>query len=184
LKKVARFESYRGFLVRKPQPGCEKPLAEHLGEATKIIDMMVDQAPDGLEVLRGSSSYMYDGNWKCRLRTAPTGYHVSSVHWNYVATTSRAHRGIGRIKAADVSKLRKQKGGYYSFENGHLVAWSRWPIQATSAWFTRTFNETQRHACPRQGSMDGRDLRNLCLLPEPLSDDQMSSAARVSRPRR
>jgi benzoate/toluate 1,2-dioxygenase subunit alpha len=55
LKKVARFESYRGFLFGSLNPDV-KPLAEHLGEATKIIDIMVDQAPDGLEVLLGSSS--------------------------------------------------------------------------------------------------------------------------------
>jgi benzoate/toluate 1,2-dioxygenase alpha subunit len=37
-------------------------LAAHLDETTKIIDMIVDQAPEGLEVLRGASTYVYDGN--------------------------------------------------------------------------------------------------------------------------
>jgi len=91
LKKVARFESYRGFLFGKPQPGCEA-IGRHLGEPRRIIDMMVDQAPDGLEVLRGSSSYMYDAIGSCRLRTAPTAIMVSSVHWNYVATRAAAMR--------------------------------------------------------------------------------------------
>ena len=40
-----------------------KPLVEHLGEAAKIIDLIVDQSTDGLEVLRGASTYVYDGNW-------------------------------------------------------------------------------------------------------------------------
>src|SRR3979409_163762 len=79
LKKVARFEAYRGFLFGSLNPDV-KPLTEHLGEATKIIDMMVDQAPDGLEVLRGSSSYIYDGNWKLQAENGADGYHVSSVH--------------------------------------------------------------------------------------------------------
>jgi benzoate/toluate 1,2-dioxygenase alpha subunit len=56
LTKVARFESYRGFLFGSLNPDVV-PLAEHLGEAAKIIDMIVDQSPEGLEVLRGSSTY-------------------------------------------------------------------------------------------------------------------------------
>src|SRR5664279_2640295 len=59
LTKVARFESYRGFLFGSLNPDV-LPLEEHLGDATKIIDMTVDQSPDGLEVLRGASSYTYD----------------------------------------------------------------------------------------------------------------------------
>ena len=113
LKKVARFEAYRGFLFGSLNPDV-KPLVEHLGEAKKIIDMMVDQAPDGLEVLRGSSSYIYDGNWKLQAENGADGYHVSSVHWNYIATTSRRKAESDDIKASDVSKMSKQKGGYYT----------------------------------------------------------------------
>ncbi len=48
LTKVARFESYRGFLFGSLNPDVV-PLVEHLGEAAKIIDMIVDQSPDGME---------------------------------------------------------------------------------------------------------------------------------------
>ena len=68
------------------------PLTEHLGEAAKIIDMIVDQSPEGLEVLRGSSTYTYDGNWKLQAENGADGYHVSAVHWNYAATTGRRKR--------------------------------------------------------------------------------------------
>jgi benzoate/toluate 1,2-dioxygenase alpha subunit len=61
LTKVARFESYRGFLFGSLNPDVV-PLVEHLGEAAKIIDLIVDQSPEGLEVLRGASTYVYDGN--------------------------------------------------------------------------------------------------------------------------
>src|SRR5260370_15737898 len=50
-KIFARFESYRGFLFGSLNPDVP-PLATHLGEATKIIDLIVDQSPEGLEVLR------------------------------------------------------------------------------------------------------------------------------------
>ena len=91
LTKVARFESYRGFLFGSLNPDV-LPLTEHLGEAAKIIDLIVDQSPDGLEVLRGSSTYVYDGNWKLQTENGADGYHVSAVHWNYAATTKIANR--------------------------------------------------------------------------------------------
>jgi benzoate/toluate 1,2-dioxygenase subunit alpha len=47
LTKVPRFESYRGFLFGSLNPDV-KPLKEHLGEAAKIIDLIVDQSPEGL----------------------------------------------------------------------------------------------------------------------------------------
>ncbi|HEY2540848.1 MAG TPA: SRPBCC family protein, partial [Stellaceae bacterium] len=56
---------------------------------TKIIDLIVDQAPEGLEVLRGVSTYVYDGNWKLQTENGADGYHATAVHWNYVATMQR-----------------------------------------------------------------------------------------------
>ena len=55
--------------------------------------MIVDQSPEGLEVLRGSSTYTYDGNWKLQAENGADGYHVSAAHWNYAATTARRSRG-------------------------------------------------------------------------------------------
>ncbi|GMA19748.1 Rieske 2Fe-2S domain-containing protein [Arsenicicoccus piscis] len=56
LTKVARFDSYRGFLFGSLNPDVSS-LEEWLGDATTIIDMLVDQSPEGLEVLRGSSTW-------------------------------------------------------------------------------------------------------------------------------
>ena len=51
LTKVARFENYKGFLFGSLNPDV-LPLEEHLGDATKVIDSIVEQSPEGLEVLR------------------------------------------------------------------------------------------------------------------------------------
>ena len=48
LMRVARCESYRGFLFGSLEADV-KPLTAHLGESAKIIDMIVDQSPDGLQ---------------------------------------------------------------------------------------------------------------------------------------
>jgi benzoate/toluate 1,2-dioxygenase alpha subunit len=88
LKKLARFANYKGFLFGSLNPDVP-PLEEFLGEAGKIIDMIVNQSPDGLEVLRGSSTYTFEGNWKLQAENGADGYHVTAVHWNYAATTNR-----------------------------------------------------------------------------------------------
>ena len=51
LTTVARFENYKGFLFGSLNPDV-LPLEEHLGDATKVIDSIVEQSPEGLEVLR------------------------------------------------------------------------------------------------------------------------------------
>ncbi|MGA9523534.1 MAG: benzoate 1,2-dioxygenase large subunit [Myxococcaceae bacterium] len=181
LKKVPRFESYRGFLFGSLNPDV-KPLAEHLGDAAKIIDMMVDQAPDGLEVLRGSSSYIYDGNWKLQTENGADGYHVSAVHWNYVATTGR--RNAARqddVKAMDASSWAKQKGGFYSFDNGHLLLWTRWADPTSRPIYARLEELAATHGRARAEWMV-ENLRNLCLYPNLYLMDQFSSQLRVIRP--
>ena len=127
LTKVPRFESYRGFLFGSLNPDVV-PLEEHLGGAAKIIDMVVDQSPEGLEVLKGSSTYTYDGNWKVQAENGADGYHVSATHWNYAATTAR--RGTGEsaneTKAMDAGQWGKLRGGYYAWDKGHVLLWNEW----------------------------------------------------------
>ena len=128
LKKVARFESYRGFLFGSLNPDVP-PLAEHLGEAARIIDMIVDQSSEGLEVLRGASTYTYEGNWKLTAENGADGYHVSAVHWNYAATTHHRKEQNARedkIRAMDDGSWGRQGGGFYAFERGHMLLWTRW----------------------------------------------------------
>jgi len=43
-----------------------------------VIDMLVDQSPEGLDVLRGSSAYTFDGNWKVQAENTADGHHVPS----------------------------------------------------------------------------------------------------------
>ena len=90
--------------------------------------MIVDQSPDGLEVLRGSSTYTYDGNWKLQTENGADGYHVSAVHWNYAATTGGRKEAEKEdpVRAMSAGEWAKGGGGFYSFENGHLLLWSRW----------------------------------------------------------
>ena len=185
LTKVARFENYRGFLFGSLNADV-LPLREHLGEARKIIDLIVDQSPEGLEVLRGNSSYVYDGNWKLQTENGADGYHVSSVHWNYAATTNQRKAAVevaavkDDIRAMDAGGWAKQGGGFYSFENGHLLLWTNW---ANPPRIVPTGNaaRSSRSALVRPDWMVQRS-RNLCLYPNVYLMDQFSSQIRTYRP--
>ncbi|MGL4967463.1 MAG: benzoate 1,2-dioxygenase large subunit [Inquilinus sp.] len=182
LTRVARFDSYRGFLFGSLNPDVA-PLAEHLGEAAKVIDMIVDQSPEGLEVLRGSSTYVYDGNWKLQTENGADGYHVSAVHWNYAATTSRRKEAekVDCVRAMDAGGWAKQGGGFYSFENGHLLLWTNWANPEDRPNWERRGELAERFGEARAEWMVRRS-RNLCLYPNVYLMDQFSSQIRHYRP--
>ncbi|CEA09641.1 2-halobenzoate 1,2-dioxygenase large subunit [Arthrobacter saudimassiliensis] len=182
LTKVARFESYRGFLFGSLKADV-KPLEEHLGESAKIIDMIVDQSPEGLEVLRGSSTYTYDGNWKVQAENGADGYHVSATHWNYAATTARRTVGesANETKAMDAGSWGKQGGGYYSFEHGHLLLWMWWGNPQDRPNYDKLEEWSAQFGQERARFMVGAS-RNLCVYPNVYLMDQFSSQIRHFRP--
>ena len=196
LKKVARFESYKGFLFGSLNDDV-LPLSEFLGEAGKIIDMIVNQSADDLEVLRGASTYTFEGNWKLQAENGADGYHVSAVHWNYAATTNHrkeqealraneadgAHgaQGTDAIRAMDAGKWGKQGGGFYAFEHGHLVLWSQWANPEDRPNYPRHAEFAQKYGKPTADWMVGRS-RNLCLYPNLYLMDQFGSQIRLLRP--
>lgn len=178
LKKVARFESYKGFLFGSLNPDvCS--LSDYLGQTKVIIDQIVDQAPDGLEVLRGNSSYTYDGNWKLQMENGSDGYHVSSVHWNYAATMGR--RAEGGTKAVDANGWSKSVGGVYGFENGHILLWTQTMNPEVRPVYNRR-EELKQRLGETQAEFIVGQTRNLCLYPNVYLMDQFSTQIRVTRP--
>lgn len=183
LRKVPSFASYRGFLFGSLNADVQ-PLEDYLGESRKIIDMIVDQSPDGLEVLRGSSTYVFEGNWKVQAENGADGYHVTATHWNYAATQAqRKDRDADRdnIKAMSAGGWARKGGGCYGFENGHILLWSRWDNPED-----RPLME-QRERLVREFGVERADWminnsRNLCLYPNVYLMDQFSSQIRVFRP--
>jgi benzoate/toluate 1,2-dioxygenase subunit alpha len=178
LKKVARFQSYRGFLFGSVNADVV-PLEDYLGETRVIIDQIVDQAANGLEVLRGNSSYIYDGNWKMQMENGCDGYHVSTVHWNYAATMDR--RKVEGTKAVDANSWSKSVAGVYGFDHGHILLW------------TKTMNPEVRPVYQYRDEIKDRvgeakadfivnQTRNLCLYPNVFLMDQFSTQIRVVRP--
>ncbi|STW88681.1 2-chlorobenzoate 1,2-dioxygenase, alpha subunit [Klebsiella pneumoniae] len=182
LQKLPRFQSYRGFLFGSLKADVQ-PLEAYLGETCKIIDLIVDQAPEGLEVLKGSSSYVYEGNWKLGAENGADGYHVSVVHWNYASTMSRRNYEAEGTHAVDANGWSKSLGGGYGFDNGHMLLWTRAlnpevrPVYAHRERLQAEFGE-------RRADQMVNETRNLCLYPNVYLMDQFSTQIRVIRPLR
>ncbi len=178
LAKVERFANYRGFLFGSMNPDV-LPIEEFLGETRVIVDQIVDQAPEGIEILAGSSTYIFDGNWKLQMENGCDGYHVSSVHANYASTMSR--RAEGGTKAVDANGWSKAVSGVYAFDHGHILLW------------TRVLNPEVRPVWSQKAELENRlgsertdfiisQSRNLALYPNVFLMDQFSTQIRVVRP--
>lgn len=178
LKRVPRFQNYRGFLFGSLNPDVV-PLEEFLGETKVIIDQIVDQAPNGLEVLRGNSSYIYEGNWKLQMENGCDGYHVSSVHWNYLATMGR--RKEEGTKAVDANSWSKSVAGVYGFDNGHILLWTNTRNPEVRPVYAHR-DEIAARVGDAQAGFIVNQTRNLCLYPNVFLMDQFSTQIRVARP--
>lgn len=178
LTHVARFENYRGFLFGSLNPDVMS-LDEYLGETKVILDQIVDQSPEGLEVLRGNSTYVYNGNWKLQMENGADGYHVSSVHWNYLATMGR--RQDGGTKAVDAQGWSRSVSGVYGFEHGHILLWTTTLNPEVRPIYDQREELIERLGQERADTII-KHTRNLCLYPNVYVMDQFSTQIRVTRP--
>jgi benzoate/toluate 1,2-dioxygenase subunit alpha len=184
LKAVAKVESYRGFIFGSLSANVPS-LADHLGEARKFLDLIVDQDPDGeIEIVPGPQAYTFDGNWKLQSENGVDGYHIQTIHANYVLTSKNRFRLDGesaRVKPMDVSRFAAFPGGYYALENGHVVLWNESPNPESRPSAPNRDDFTARFGADR-GWWMGNCWRNLFLYPNVFIMDQMSTQIRVIRP--
>ncbi len=180
LVKVAKFESYKGFLFGSLSSEVLS-LEDYLGDSKTIIDHIVDQAPEGLEVLNGSSTYVYKGNWKLQMENGADGYHVSSVHWNYVATMGRRDYEKEGTKAVDANSWSKSVAGVYGFENGHILLWTNKLNPEVSPIYQQKERLSSEFGTEKADFMVNM-TRNLGLYPNVFLMDQFSTQIRVIKP--
>lgn len=182
LRKV-RVENYRGFIFGTLNPEAE-PLVDHLAESKAFIDLIVDQSPQGVEVLKGASTYTYDGNWKSAAENGLDGFHVNAVHGNYVSTVkNRMERkaATNKIEVRNVGGITRSAGGFYDLGRGHAILWSEWPNPEASPLWPQREELESRMGKTRADWATGY-LRNMLIYPNVFLMDQMSTQIRVIRP--
>jgi benzoate/toluate 1,2-dioxygenase alpha subunit len=173
-----RLSNYRGFIFGT-LAAAPVPLDDYLGDTRIIIDQIVDQADEGIEILPGSSTYTFEGNWKMQMENGCDGYHVSSVHANYAQTMGR--RAEGGTKAVDPNGWSRSVSGVYGFENGHILLWTQvLNPEVRPVWNNKADLENRLGADRAKFILE--QTRNLALYPNVFLMDQFSTQIRVVRP--
>ena len=84
LVRPAKLDNYRGFWFVAFNPDIES-LHSYLADATEYIDLVVDQATDGMRIVDGTNLYSTSANWKIVVENALDGYHGLTLHQTYFA---------------------------------------------------------------------------------------------------
>lgn len=179
LTPVARFGNYRGFLFASLSSQVP-PLEDHLGEARFFLDLIVDQATNGLEYVPGSISYTFDANWKLQLENALDMYHFSYTHASYVDLLARRKP---EAFAGGVPPKPSEAGdqGTFSFGRGHAVMW-RGKSRASEALLAKR-REAYAPGISDVAARWATTARNLTIFPNmQIVDNVTSVMLRVIHP--
>ena len=185
LRPIAQFGCYKGFVF-----GCLDPAAgsldDFLGDVRPFMDLMADQSPDGMEVLRGDSTYVMHANWKLQTENSTDGYHVASVHRNFATTlgfreTLSGGDGMAKTEASRILDLTNIRSGGYDVGGGHMVNWSdRGNPEAGPLWEARD-GLLKSHSEGKVRWMVERG-QTVTVFPNLLLNDVASTCIRLWRP--
>jgi benzoate/toluate 1,2-dioxygenase alpha subunit len=187
LARLPAFEQYRGFLFGSLVGGVA-PLAEHLGAAARLIDLVADQSEQGVELVPGGVSFTYEGNWKLQLENCSDAYHFTSVHPSYIrllekrkaAPAAAITRSVWETNQAWSEDAQGVQGGSYSFDRGHVLNWGRIGISDAMPLFERAQTLGERVGEAARDWMF--NMRNLTIFPNLQIAENASSQLRVIRP--
>jgi phenylpropionate dioxygenase-like ring-hydroxylating dioxygenase large terminal subunit len=179
LVPIGKFGSYRGVMFGSLCTDVPA-LEAYLGDTRFFLDLILDQSPDGIEMVPGSSTYVYKGNWKLQLDNSLDGYHLTSVHPTFMKIVKqRQSGGSGHDLASIDFDAYRQRGGF-TFDHGHAAVWTRNPLPAIRPLFSSIEDVRSRVGDLRAQWM--LDTRNLVLFPNAQFAENASLQLRVVRP--
>lgn len=124
LEPVARLGSYRGFVFASLSPDVPS-LEEHLGGAARLLDLIADQGPQGMEYVPGEVRYTFAANWKFQLENGLDFYHFATTHAGYVEVLNhRMATGQMPVPRTYESEETPEAVGSYTFPYGHAVMYA------------------------------------------------------------
>jgi benzoate/toluate 1,2-dioxygenase alpha subunit len=185
--RLPAFGEYRGFLFGSLAPVVTQ-LEEHLGEAVKLIDLIVDQSPQGVELVPGMVTFTFDANWKLQLENCSDAYHFTSAHPSYIRVLDKRKevpdanvaRSVWENSQAWSEDAAGVQGGSYSFPGGHVLNWGRIGVSDALPLFESAQALEDRVGPARRDWMF--NMRNLTVFPNLQIAENASSQLRVIRP--
>jgi benzoate/toluate 1,2-dioxygenase alpha subunit len=187
LATVPAFGEYRGFLFASLNRNVPR-LEEFLGETRKLLDLVVDKSPEGIELVPGRVRFTYAANWKMQLENCADQYHFTPTHASYVRILERR----AKEQAAEVVRsalsatdfwqedARGITGGSYSFDHGHALNWGLMGVSTAQAHFEHADRLAREHGIAKRNWMF--NMRNLTIFPNMQIAENASSQLRVIRP--
>ncbi len=183
LARVARSESYRGFVFASFDPDVPD-LTDYLAGAREYLDLVVDEAGGELEIIHGTQEYGMQANWKLLVENSIDGYHAASTHDTYFKYLV----SLGTDLSVGVSGVTKDLG------NGHavleyLAPWGR-PIAKWEALFgedarpeleSMRADLVDRYGEERAVRMTEHN-RNMLIYPNLIINDIMALTVRTFMP--
>jgi benzoate/toluate 1,2-dioxygenase alpha subunit len=187
LAAVARFGEYRGFLFASLNPNVPS-LDEFLGETRKLLDIVVDKSPNGVELVPGRVVFTYAANWKMQLENCADQYHFVSTHPSYIRILEqRAKEQTSDVVTSTLGATTFWQedasgttGGSYSFDHGHALNWGLMPVTAAQPNFEKAEELARLHGIAKRNWMF--NMRNLTIFPNMQVAENASSQLRVIRP--
>ncbi|MEL0081843.1 MAG: aromatic ring-hydroxylating dioxygenase subunit alpha [Gammaproteobacteria bacterium] len=186
LAQSAELAVYKGFVFGSLSSDVP-PLEEYLAESKPFIEMISAMSAEGMEVVKGSSTYIYEGNWKMQAENGIDGYHFTTIHANYVGVIARraqieAAGGKDDVKVAyDDTMMKGFSSGHYDLHNGHAVIWIDFPKPENRPLWEMKDEVEARVGGAKADWMLHRQ-RNLLVYPNVQLMEQASSQIRVFRP--
>src|SRR5258706_869737 len=94
LVRAPRLESYRGlYFINFDRNAVDLPI--YLGNTKEFIDLVMDQCPDGMEIVGGTQEYGFKANWKLLAENSMDGYHGQPTHATYFDYVMSTNGGLG-----------------------------------------------------------------------------------------
>jgi benzoate/toluate 1,2-dioxygenase alpha subunit len=187
LARLPAFGEHRGFLFGSLTPDVP-PLAEHLGEAAILLDLVADQSEEGVEFVPGSVTFTFDANWKLQLENCSDAYHFTSAHPSYIRILEKRQEAPDTATVRSVWEKNRNwsedaegvQGGSYGFAYGHVLNWGLMGVSDALPLFERA------EALGARVGEAARDwmfnMRNLTIFPNLQIAENASSQLRVIRP--
>ena len=185
LRRPPQLVSYRGFYFVSFNPDVES-LHQYLAGATEFIDLVVDQAEEGMTILKGTNRYATKANWKLLVENSIDGYHGLPVHQTYFAYVKSLGGGISTPNL--VGRGPQQLG------NGHQVLEGEAPYGRPIARWDNLFGpDAQEEIAAIRARLVNRfgeeraarmadNFRNLCIFPNLIVNDITAITVRYFEP--
>jgi p-cumate 2,3-dioxygenase subunit alpha len=183
LRRVARAQSYRGFVFASYDPGIVD-LETYLAGAKDYVDLVIDSSANTFEVIKGTHEYSINANWKLLVENSVDGYHAQSTHDTYFKYLS----SMGTDLSGGVD------GRALGLGNGHAVIEYTAPWGRPVAKWEPLFGEharaeivrlraelVDRHGRQRAHAM-AEVNRNLLIYPNLIINDIMAVTVRTLFP--